>query len=81
MVRARMSHNLSIDECLALLRDRSLKSDSIAEEMECAGLSRPRPEEVESAREALGGLETEAVARTAGLEGPDARGLAAKISW
>lgn len=79
MVRARMAHNLSIDECLALLRDASLKSDSIAEEMECAGVARPQTAQVQTAREILAALDTEAVAQTAGLEGPDARALAARI--
>ena len=36
------AHNLTVDECLALLKDVSLRPESIAEEMECAGVSRPR---------------------------------------
>jgi len=73
-------HNLSVDECLALLKDGSLRSDSIAEEMECAGVSRPLPAQVQAARDALAKLQSEAVAQTAGLPGPDARGVAAEIS-
>ena len=73
-------HNLTVDECLALLKDASLQPASIAEEMECAGLSRPQPAQVESARAALAKLHTEAVAQTAGLAGPDAGTVAAEIS-
>ena len=29
--------NLGLDECLALLRDPSLRTESIVEEIECAG--------------------------------------------
>src|SRR4051812_42276339 len=75
-----MSHNLTVDECLAMLRDGSLKPDSIAEEMECAGVTRPLPAQVEAARGALAALETAAVAQTAGLAGPDARALAGEIA-
>src|SRR5436305_879469 len=73
-------HNLTVDECLALLKDGSLRSESIAEEMECAGVSRPQPAEVHAAREVLAKLQTEAVAQTAGLEGPDPRALAREIA-
>lgn len=45
--------NLHQDELLALLRDASLKPDSIAEEMECAGEAGCTPENVEAARELL----------------------------
>src|SRR4051812_36958225 len=48
-----MAHNLTVDELLALLKDDSLKPESIAEEMECAGVPRPRPEQVQSARELI----------------------------
>jgi len=48
-----MAHNLSVDECLALLKDPSLKPESIAEEMECAGVVRPTPAQVQAARDAL----------------------------
>ena len=48
-----MAHNLTVDECLALLKDASLKPDSIAEEMECAGVKRPEPAQVQAARDAL----------------------------
>ena len=73
-------HNLTVDECLALLKDTSLRPESIAEEMECAGVSRPQPTHVQSARDVLAKLHTEAVAQTAGLAGPDARALAAQIA-
>lgn len=75
-----MAHNLTVDELLALLRDDTLKNDSIAEEMECAGVPRPQPAQVQAAREALGKLRTEAVAQGAGLEGPDAGALAAAVA-
>src|SRR5689334_19822809 len=73
-------HNLTVDECLALLKDPSLRAESIAEEMECAGVVRPQPAQVQAARDALAKLQTEAVAQTAGLEGPDPKALAAEIS-
>src|SRR5256885_4016296 len=73
-------HNLTVDECLALLKDASLQPASIAEEMQCAGLERPQPVQVEGARAVLAKLQTEAVAQTAGLEGPDARGVAAGVA-
>jgi len=73
-------HNLTVDECLALLKDASLQPASIAEEMQCAGLERPQPAQVEGARAVLAKLQIEAVAQTAGLEGPDARGVAAEIA-
>lgn len=66
-------HNLTVDECLALLKDPSLRTDSIAEEMQCAGVSRPLPSDVEAARAALGRLQGEA-AESGG------RGLAAEIA-
>jgi hypothetical protein len=75
-----MAHNLTVDELLALLKDESLKEGSIAEEMECAGCPRPQAGQVQQARDALSRLRVEAVAQTAGLEGPDARGLAADIA-
>jgi hypothetical protein len=56
-----MAHNLTVDELLALLKDESLKNDSIAEEMECAGAPRPKPEEVQAARDALRGAEIAAI--------------------
>src|SRR5712664_889601 len=70
------AHNLTVDECLALLKDVSLRSESIAEEMECAGVSRPLPAEVQAARDALAKLQTE----TGGLAPADARAVAAGIS-
>jgi len=75
-----MAHNLTVDELLALLKDESLKDASIVEEMECAGVPRPQPAQVHAAREALGKLRTEAVAQTAGLEGPDPLALASDIA-
>jgi hypothetical protein len=74
------AHNLTVDECLALLKDASLQPASIAEEMVCAGVPRPGPEQVEAARSTLAKLQTEAVAQTAGLAGPDAGGVAAEIA-
>jgi hypothetical protein len=68
------------DEVLALLADASLKSESIAEEVECSGRPRPEVSEISSAREALAKLKAEAVAQTAGLEGPDGSALAAQIA-
>src|SRR5260370_27215461 len=59
-VRAPMAHNLAVDECLALLKDASLKPESIAEEMECAGVERPQPAQVQAARDALARLDSAA---------------------
>jgi hypothetical protein len=73
-------HNLTVDECLALLKDASLRPESIAEEMQCAGVSRPQPAQVQAARDVLAKLQTEAVAQTAGLAGPDPREVAAAIA-
>jgi hypothetical protein len=73
-------HNLSVDECLALLKDASLRPESIAGEMECAGVTRPDAAQVQAARDVLAKLQTEAVAQTAGLEGPDARAVAGEIA-
>lgn len=52
-------HNLGTDELVALLRDPSLKAESIIEELECAGCVRPSAAEVESARAALSHLASE----------------------
>ena len=60
-------HNLSTAELLALLRDGSLKPDSIAEEMECAGAQGCTAEQVAEARELLGLLQQERTAQSAGL--------------
>ena len=60
-------HNLSTAELLALLRDASLKPDSIAEEMECAGAHRCTAEQIAEARELLGLLQQERTAQSAGL--------------
>src|SRR5437588_10687845 len=73
-------HNLTVDECLALLKDASLRPESLAEEMECAGVVRLQPAHVQAARDILAKLQTAAVAQTAGLAGPDARALAAEIA-
>jgi hypothetical protein len=73
-------HNLTVDECLALLKDVSLRPESIAEEMECAGVSPLQPAAVQAARDVLAKLQTEAVAQTAGLTGGDARAVAEEIS-
>ena len=62
-----MAHNLTVDELLALLKDESLKADSIAEEMECAGCPKPQPAQVQAARDALAKLKADAAA----LQGPD----------
>lgn len=56
-----MAHNLTVDECLALLKDASLKPESIAEEMECAGVRRPDAAQVQAARDALTAPEAKAV--------------------
>ncbi len=66
-----MAHNLTVDETLALLKDDSLKADSIAEEMECAGCARPEPAQVQAARDMLTVLRTEAT---------DPRATAAEIA-
>ncbi len=60
-------HNLSTAELLALLRDASLKPDSIAEEMECAGAHPCTAEQIAQARELLGLLGQERTAQSAGL--------------
>jgi hypothetical protein len=67
-------HNLTVDECLALLKDVSLRPESIAEEMQCAGVSRPQPAQVQAAREVLAKLQA------AGLEGADPKAVAAEIA-
>src|ERR1700674_73786 len=73
-------HNLKVDECLALLKDASLRPESIAEEMECAGAPRPQPGQVQAARDLLAKLQGEAAAQTPGLGGSEAHGDAAGIS-
>ena len=65
------TQNLGSEELLVLLRDASLKPESIVEELECAGCSPPLPAQVTAARETLAHLAQEDVARTAGLEVPD----------
>jgi hypothetical protein len=66
-----MANNLTVDETLALLKDDSLKPDSIAEEMECAGCVRPQAAQVQAARDLLAGLRVEAA---------DPRAAAAEIA-
>jgi hypothetical protein len=60
-------HNLGTVELLALLRDGSLKPDSIAEEMECAGAHPCTAEQIVEARALLGLLHREQTAQSAGL--------------
>jgi hypothetical protein len=60
-------HNLGTVELLALLRDGSLKPDSIAEEMECAGAHPCTAAQIAEARELLGLLQREQAAQSAGL--------------
>ncbi len=69
-------HNLTVDECLALLKDASLRPESIAEEMQCAGVSRPQPAQVQAARDVLAKLQSE----TAGSTGTDPKALAGEIA-
>ena len=64
------SHNLGTDELLALLRDSSLKPESIVEEMECAGCAPASAEQVGRARQALARLAHDEAARAAGLGAP-----------
>jgi hypothetical protein len=73
-------HNLTVDECLALLKDASLRPESIAEEMECAGAGRPQAAQVQATRDLLAKLQGEAAAPTPGPAGPEAHGDAAGIS-
>src|SRR5712672_1412448 len=63
---AAAGHNLGTVELLALLRDGSLKPDSIAEEMECAGAHRSTAAQIAEARELLGLLRQERTAQSAG---------------
>ena len=60
-------HNLGTVELLALLRDGSLKHDSIAEEMQCAGAHPCTAAQIAEARELLGLLRREQAAQSAGL--------------
>jgi hypothetical protein len=60
--------NLSTVELLALLRDPSLKPESIAEEMECAGAHPPSSAQIAQARELLARLQQERAAQSAGLQ-------------
>src|SRR5258705_13743089 len=65
-------HNLTVDECLALLKDASLRAESIAEEMQCAGVSRLQPAQVQAARDVLAKLQSE----TAASAGTDPKAVA-----
>ena len=60
-------HNLGTVELLALLRDGSLKPESIGEEMECAGAHPCTAAQIAEARELLGLLQQERTAQSAGL--------------
>jgi hypothetical protein len=60
-------HNLDTPEVLALLRDASLKPESIADEIDCAGAQRCTAEEVARARELLARLAAEEGAQAAGI--------------
>jgi len=62
------NHNLGTDELLALLRDSSLKSESIVEEMECAGCTSPSAGEVTKARAALASLAADSPAQDLAAE-------------
>src|SRR5947208_15436612 len=64
---AAAGHNLGTVELLALLRDGSLKPDSIAEEMACAGPHPCTAAQIAEARELLGLLQQERTAQSAGL--------------
>src|SRR5207237_362398 len=64
---AAAGHNLGTVELLALLRDGSLKPDSIAEEMACAGAHPCTAAQIAEARELLGLLQQERTAQSAGL--------------
>jgi hypothetical protein len=61
------THNLGADELLALLRDPSLKPESIVEEMECAGCAPPSTAQVSRVREVLGHIAHVDAERAAGL--------------
>lgn len=60
-------HNLTTAELLALLRDASLKPDSIAEEMRCAGAQPCTAAQISEARELLVLLQQERTAQSVGL--------------
>jgi hypothetical protein len=60
-------HNLTTIELLALLRDGSLKAESIAEEMACAGARACSAAQISEARELLGLLQQERTAQSVGL--------------
>src|SRR5438067_12931871 len=61
------THNLDTPELLALLRDASLKPESIADEIDCAGAQRCTAEEVARARELLARLAADEAAQAAGI--------------
>ena len=64
---AQGGHNLTTIELLALLRDGSLKAESIAEEMECAGARPCTAAQISEARELLGLVQQERTAQSVGL--------------
>ena len=61
------AHNLTTIELLALLRDGSLKPESIAEEMECAGAHPCTAAQISEARDLLALLQQERTAQSVGL--------------
>ena len=61
------AHNLTTAELLALLRDASLKPESIAEEMQCAGAKPCTAAQISEARELLSLLQQERTAQAVGL--------------
>jgi len=61
------AHNLTTAELLALLRDASLKPESIAEEMRCAGAKPCTAAQISEARELLSLLQKERTAQSVGL--------------
>ncbi len=73
------NHNLGTDELLALLRDGSLKSESIVEEMACAGCPPPTADEVTLARAALVSVAGAGEGAAAGIA-KDAAELAGEIA-
>ena len=61
------AHNLTTAELLALLRDASLKPESIAEEMRCAGAKPCTAAQISEARKLLSLLQQERTAQSVGL--------------
>jgi hypothetical protein len=73
-------HNLTTAELLALLRDASLKPESIADEISCAGAKPCTAAQIAEARELLSLLQQERTAQSVGLpaEGAAAEPLLAR---